>query len=410
MAKLFEHQGKELLRLAGIRIPQGRVAGSLHDAEEIVKQMGGPVVLKVLALHTGRGKLGGIRLVHSAADAQAQAAELFSLGLAGEPVDKILIEEKISGSTEFFAGITLDDRTKGPIMMVSPQGGVDIEALAQRDPEAVGQVEIDYLRGLDAGQVSGVLTDLSFPPASIAPFADALISLWRVFKKYEMTSLEVNPFFYSAKLGMVAGDCKAAVDDYAVFRLPDIQAMIDIPRDFGHAPTKLERQAWLVEKDDFRGTFYFNQLVPKVTEKGFIGYHGGGGGGSMAGLDKMARLGLKPASYVDTSGNPPGSKVYRAVKLILSIPGIQGYLCFSDAVANQDLTVTARGIIKAVKELRPAFPCIVRLVGSRAEEAQRLCREAAQRWGLNLEYYADEKTTAWCIERMKGLIEKGNDQ
>jgi succinyl-CoA synthetase beta subunit len=410
MARLFEHQSKELLKVEGISIPRGNVATSLEDVERTLEEIGEVVAIKALVLHTGRGKLGGIRLVNTADEAYEFAAELFAKGLAGNPVDKILIEQKVSDSDEFFAGITLDDRTKGPLIMVSSRGGVDIETLAQHSPDVIGRMGIDYKTGLDPYLIQDILRDLSFPTSSIAPFSDALERLWKAFKKYEMTSLEVNPFFYSAKQGLVAGDCKANVDDYAVFRLPIIQEMIDIPRDFGHSPTQLERQAWLVEKDDFRGTFYFNQLVTEIKEDGFIGYHGGGGGGTMAGLDKMSKLGLKPASYVDTSGNPPGSKVYRAVKLILSIPGIQGYLCFSDAVAGQDLTVTTRGIIKAVKELRPDFPCIVRLVGSRAEDSQRICQEASRKWGLNLEYYASEKSTAWCIERMKRLIEKGKAQ
>ncbi len=410
MARLFEHQGKALLNEEGLSIPRGRVAGSIGEAEEIIRTMGGRVALKALVLQTGRGKRGGIRLTDGIGEATAAAEELFSRGLDGNPLDKILIEEKVADSEEFLAGITLDDRIKGPVLLFSRQGGVDIEELAQGDPGQIGRIGIDYQKGIDPVLIGRTLQDLSFPADSIPPFTAALEKLWLVFKKYEMTSLEINPFFYSPADGLIAGDCKAMVDDYAVFRLPDIQPMIDIPRDFGHPPTKLERQAWLVEKDDFRGTFYFNQLVPEIKDKGYIGYHGGGGGGSMAGLDKMARLGLKPASYVDTSGNPPGSKVYRAVKLILSIPGIQGYLCFSDAVANQDLTVTARGIIKAVKEILPAFPCIVRLVGSRANESRRLCRAAAEKWGLNLEYYAEERSTAWCIERMKDLIEKGRVQ
>jgi len=404
MARLFEHQGKELLRRYGLNIPRGQVATSVGEVAQFAAGIAGGVVIKAQVLHTGRGKKGGIKITDTAEESRGAASDLFTQGVASNPVDRVLVEERILDAAEYFVGITLDDSIKRPVLMISPQGGEDIEELARYSPDLIGRIEIDYLTGLSLDRARQAVKEIEFPADIAESLAVLLVKFWETFKKYEMTSLEINPLFSSSQRGLVAGDCKATVDDYAFFRHPELEEMIDIPREFSHAPTELEKVAWLVEKDDYRGTFYFSQLVEEIDEDGYIGYHGGGGGGSMAGMDKLKRLGLKAACYVDTSGNPPGSKVYRAVKLILSIPGIQGYLCFSDAVASQDLTVTTRGIIKAVKEIRPDFPAIIRLVGYRSEEAQRLVRETAEKWGLNLEYYGHEKSTLWCIERMKTLI------
>ena len=404
MARLLEHQGKELLRREGLNIPMGQVTSSNEEVVQFAAGIPGGVVVKAQVLYTGRGKKGGIKITNHKEDARFAATDLFDRGLDGKSVERVLVEERIVDAVEYFVGITLDERIKRPVLMISPQGGEDIEELARHSPKAIGRIEIDYLAGLSPDRARQVIEELDFPGTITDSLVKILVNLFEIFKKYDMTSLEINPLFSCQERGLVAGDCKAIVDDYAFFRHPELAEMVDIPREFSHSPTELERVAWLVEKDDYRGTFYFSQLVKEIDEDGYIGYHGGGGGGSMAGMDKLTRLGLKPACYVDTSGNPPGSKVYRAVKLILSIPGIQGYLCFSDAIASQDLTVTAQAIIKAVKEIRPNFPAIIRLVGYRSEEAQRLVGEAATKWGLNLEYYGPERSAVWCIERMKTLI------
>jgi len=407
MAKLFEYQGKELLREKGISIPEGYIAKSVRNVEEIAARFQNGSVVKAQVLRTGRGKSGGIAICENSQEAREVAEKLFGMVMKENHVEVILVEERIEATDEFFFGITLDDQWKGPILILSPDGGINIEELAENTPSNIGRIAIDYLTGIKREELQHVIDSLHFPQKSKLALEKTVMRLYGMFKTYEMTSLEINPLFYSPERGLIAGDCKIAVDDYAVFRHPELNEMIEIPREFSHAPTELEKRAWMVEKDDYRGTFYFSQLVVDIKEKGYVAYHGGGGGGSMACMDKLLKYGLKPACYVDTSGNPSESKIYKAIKIILAIPGIEGYLWISDAVASQDLSIGARALIQALREEKPTFPTVVRLVGYKGDEAKSLVQEAVKKCGLRVEYYTDEVTTEYCIKRMKALIEKG---
>lgn len=407
MAKLFEYQGKELLQKEGISTPEGYIAKSARNVEEIVARFQSGPVVKAQVLRTGRGKSGGIAICENTQEAREVAEKLFGMVIKGNHVEMVLVEERIEATDEFFLGITLDDKWKGPLLILSPEGGIDIEELAENNPSNIGRIAIDYLTGVNREELHHIIDSLHFPQESKILLEEMVIRFYDMFKTYEMTSLEINPLFYSPERGLIAGDCKIAVDDYAVFRHPELNEMIEIPREFSHAPTELEKRAWMVEKDDYRGTFYFSQLVVDIKEKGYVAYHGGGGGGSMAGMDKLLKYGLKPACYVDTSGNPPESKIYKAIKIILVIHGIEGYLWISDAVASQDLSIGARALIQALREEKPTFPTIVRLVGYKGDEAKSLVQESVKKWGLRVEYYTDEVTTEYCIKRMKALIEKG---
>ena len=184
-------------------------------------------------------------------------------------------------------------------------------------------------------------------------------------------------------------------------------------RELGHTPTRLERIAWEIERDDFRGTFYFVEILddksPIANRQSpiRIGFHGAGGGGSMASLDAAQRNGLQPACYVDTSGNPPASKVYRAAKIILSIPEIKGYFLSGSGVASQEQFGLARAVIKAFREVRPNIPAVWRLGGNGEDYAKELVDKYAADLPAPVESYQKNHSADFCAARLRELIESG---
>lgn len=403
MAKLYEYQSKSILAKEKILTPKGILIREPEEARYAESEFPRGAVLKAQVLSTGRGKEGGVRIALNPDEAYPMAKDLFGRVIKGNKVEEILLEERLDIASEYFIGITLSDETKGPVLLLSLEGGVEIEELAEKEPWKIKEIEIDYLNGPDEKEIERTLLEWKVSPDIVRKWLDLSKKLCHVFRTYEMTTLEINPLILTQKGDFIAGDCKATVDDYALFRHPELN-MIDIPRDLGHPPTFLERAAWEVEKEDYRGTFYFAELAEVGEGHGYVGFHGGGGGGTMACLDQLTRNGLKPACYCDTSGNPPASKIYRAIKIILSIPNIEGHLWISDGVASQDLTHGARGLVKALTEMRPKIPIIIRLVGNNDEKAKEIVLKGTEGLGLRLEYYTEEKTTEFCIRRIKEMI------
>jgi succinyl-CoA synthetase beta subunit len=233
--------------------------------------------------------------------------------------------------------------------------------------------------------------------------AKALIKLYKVARQWEARSAEINPLVLKPDGTLIACDCRITVDDYAVFRHPELG--IEIAREFGRPPTQLDKIAWTVEKDDYRGTFYFIEMARGYKRgEGYIGFHGAGGGGSMMSMDALVKRGYKIANFTDTSGNPPASKVYRAAKIILSQPNIDGYFGSGSGVASQEQFHSARGLVKAFWEENLSIPAVVRLGGNREDQAVRILTEYTKDLPAPVEGYKKDDSADFCAERMKTLI------
>jgi succinyl-CoA synthetase beta subunit len=233
--------------------------------------------------------------------------------------------------------------------------------------------------------------------------AGVLLRLYRVARSSEARVAEINPLALTSG-GWTALDCRIAVDDYAVFRHPELG--IEVARELGHPPTTLERIAWMVERDDYRGTFYFIEMPEEREAAGIrIGFQGAGGGGSMASLDAAAAHGLRAADYTDTSGNPPGSKVYRAARIILAQPGLRGYFLSGPGAASQEQFHFARALVKAFREERLSFPAVLRLGGNGEDLAVQIIERYARESGVPVEAYAKDHSADECAKRLRDLIE-----
>jgi succinyl-CoA synthetase beta subunit len=204
---------------------------------------------------------------------------------------------------------------------------------------------------------------------------------------------------------LYAADCRITVDDNAVYRHPELG--IEIAREFDRPPTDLEMVAWQVEKNDYRGTFYFIQMEMGFSKgDGVIGFHGAGGGGSMMSMDAVLNRGYKLANFVDTSGNPPASKVYRAARIILAQEGIDGYFASGSGVASQEQFHSARGLVKAFMEEPLAVPAVIRLGGNAEERAIEILNRAQSQIPAPVEGYGKNDSPEFCAERLDNLVKE----
>ena len=403
MARLFEYQSKELLKQAGIPIPDGMVVSSAEEAAEAAAKLAKPVVLKAQVWATGRAEKGGIKFADSPEEASAAAREMFGLKIKNLSVEKILVEEKIDIESEYFAGLVIDDAEKSPVMIFSSMGGTGIEETAGEHPDKVSRASVDVLKGFREFEARDLIRRTGISGGILTRLSRTLAKFYIVSRKYDARSAEMNPLVLSKQGKVYAADCHFVVDDYAVFRHPDLG--IEVAREFDRPATELEKIAYLVERNDHRGTFYFFQMLDEVSEKeNAIGFNGAGGGGSMMSMDAVLDRGFKLANYCDTSGNPSASKVYRAAKIILSQPNIKGYFASGSGVASQEQFHSARGLTKAFGEEKIAVPAVLRLGGNFEEKAIEILHTYLKDIPGKVEGYGRDDAPEFCAERMKELI------
>ena len=410
MPKLLEYQGKRLLKDSGIPVPAGDVASTPEEAYEIAERLQKGVVIKAQVGVTGRFQAGGIKFVDNADEAKKAASELLGKEIKGLTVEKILVEEKLSVTDELYASVIVDDscKVKGPVLMFSTKGGTGIEEIAADFPEKVISENVDIIQGLTIERTKDLLAGLGVSSPLLEPQSEVVHGLYNAFRKYDARSLEINPIVVTEDGKVYAADCHAVIDDASIFKHPEFQ--IDYPRDLGREPTELERLAWDIEKNDYRGTGYFAQMTLDFKEgDGVVGFHGIGGGGAMLGADALIRHGVKLADYADTSGNPTAAKVYRVVKLIFSQPGIDGYVLMGACIANQEQWHHAHALVRALREEladRPNFPVIILIAGNKETESLEILKQGLKGLPAKVEIYGREYVynVDFIAERMKKLI------
>jgi len=418
MARIYEYQGKEILRKEEIPVPKGRCVTNAEEARTTAQEIGKPVAIKAQVWATGRFKAGGIKFANTPEEAGKVAQKLFGSTIKGLPVEKLLVEEKLSIEREFYIGIIVSNsyKVKGPVVIFSTEGGVGIEEVAARNPEKVATLAVDYLRGVGSEEAKQLLSKFSFDrtlsPELFNELSRTICNLYKAFKEYDARAAEINPLVLTQDQHLYAADCRFTIDDNSVFRHPEFG--IKVPRDMERPPTRLEEIAWAIEEDDYRGTGYFTQMFPKIEGKGWLGFHGIGGGGAMLGASAFVGRGFKIANYADTSGDPTASKVYLVIKSIFSQP-IDGYVLMGACLANQEQWHHAHAIVKALREeakRRPGFPVVILLAGNKEQEAHEIIRnglkDAPLRWELyGRDYIYD---TDFIANRVEELIKLYQDK
>lgn len=402
MARLHEYQGKAVLNARGIEVPRGGVASSPEDAATIARGLGGPAVVKIQAWTTGRKAMGGVVFAGTEGDVREAAKRLLAMKVGNFPVSQVLVEEQLNIAHELFVSLTIDDSSRRPVLLIAGSGGTGIEERAG----SVSRIPCDVREGPSNAALTEAIARAGVPEASLAKLTDVARRVFDAARAVEARSVEINPLVVLADGRVVAADCRMTIDDYAVFRHPELG--IEIARELDHPPTALERIAYRIEQEDHRGTFFFAQMNTRApaSSKGLIGFHGAGGGGSMMSMDAIAAEGFTLANFCDTSGNPSVAKVYRAARIILSQPGLVGYFGSGSGVANQEQFWSAYGLAKAFLELGLDIPAVIRLGGNGEDRAVDILTSACRGLSAKVEGYKKTDPPARIAARFAALVEE----
>jgi len=354
---LYEHQGKDLFERAGIPLPERAVATTPEEAAAAAERLGGHVAVKLQVQMGGRGKGGGVALVHTPKDAATEARRMLQQGFKGAPVTRVLVERLVDIAAQFYAAISLDRSEGTYLAMVSNEGGVDIEEVARTKPDAIRRSYVDAVRGLrpyHTRRLSGHL-----PPGARTGAVSLLTMAYEVLVAFDATLVELNPFVLLSDGSVMALDAKVTVDDNALFRQPDIAKLADsFPVD------PLERRA----KD--AGLQY-------VKLEGEVGIIGNGAGLVMSTLDMVKRAGAEAdaANFLDVGGGASAEVMATSLEVILSDPNVRSVLVnIFGGITRCDLV--AEGILEALERVTPEVPIVVRLDGTNAEEGRRILADA----------------------------------
>lgn len=404
MVKLYEYQGKILLEKGSIIIPKGGRAKTKEEARKIAEEIRRPVVIKAQAWVTGRAQSGGVKFAHDPEETEKMAGQILGMEIKGFKVREVLVEEKLDIDREFYIGMIVDDVAKSPTLIFSSMGGTGIEEIARKHPDKVVRFPINVATGLRGFDAKNILRRLEIRGDVQTKLSDLIVKFYQICRRNEARSGEINPLVLTKQGDMIAADSHIVIDDYAVFRHPELG--IEIGREFDRPPTELEKVAYQVEAKDHRGTFYFLQMEQRFEPRsGYIGFHGAGGGGSMMSMDALLSQGFKIANYCDTSGNPSASKVYRAARIILSQKGIDGYYASGSGVASQEQFHSARGLVKAFREMNLNIPAVIRIGGNSEELAIEILHTYTKDLPSKVEAYGRDTSAVYCAKRLKELTD-----
>ncbi|AVX20902.1 MULTISPECIES: succinate--CoA ligase subunit beta [Carboxydocella] len=399
MGRITENHSKQLIRQFGIPAPQNDVAASPEEAREIAKRFGKPVVLKALVPIGKRGKAGAIKFADTPDEASHLAAELLRMKVASFPVERVLVEEKISIAEEWFVSITIDKSKKAPVIIASTCGGIDVEELSRKWPEKIITYHVDPILGFCDYEAKEIWSELGVKGKLLTKATGVLSKLYRLFDSTDAYLLEINPLVVTTDEDIVAAASVMSVDDSAMYRHPELKDIVQIGSERAWRPlTELEKQMIAVnEADPYRGTARYTEM-----DGGDIGFMCGGGGGSLLSFDALVSFGGKPANYSEVGGNPTEEKVYGLTRGILSKPGVKGLFVAHNITNNTQVDIMAKGIIRALKDLNidpSKFPVVVREAGVNDAVAKELFVNAG------IEYYGDDVTiteaAAKMVQRMK---------
>jgi succinyl-CoA synthetase beta subunit len=400
MARLHEYQGKAILAQAGLAVPRGHVARSPEEAAQAAARLEGPCVVKIQAWTTGRAALGGVAFAETPQEAGDHARRMLQIKVGNFVVTELLVEERLPVARELFVSLSVDDHERQPVLLIGADGGSGIEKRGQ----AVRRIACSVHDGPAVADIDQALASAKFDVQARTALRDAILTLFKVAKSIEARSLEINPLVVTTDGRVVAADCRVTIDDYAVFRHPELG--IDIARELDHPPTPLEKIAYAVEQADQRGTFYFVQMAtaPAADSKGLIGFHGAGGGGSMMAMDAVLNEGFTIANFTDTSGNPSPAKVYRAARIILAQPGLLGYFGSGSGVASQEQYWSAYGLAKAFWEVELTILAVIRLGGNTEDLAVDILQSATKDLSAPIEGYKKTDPPAKIAARFAALV------
>jgi succinyl-CoA synthetase beta subunit len=366
--KIHEYQAKAILARHGVPVPRGEVALSAQEAGEIARRLGGGVVVVKAQIHAGgRGKAGGVKVVKTSEEAEKVAGSLlgqtlvtYQTGPTGQLVGRLLIEEGLAIDRELYLSMLVDRASQTIVMMVSAEGGVEIEEVAAKTPEKIHKEFIIPGIGLQPYQARKLAFALGLQGAQIGKATSMMLALYKAFVATDASMLEINPLITTKAGDLLALDAKINFDDNALYRHPDIKDLRDLA----------EEDPLEVEASKFSLNY--------IRLDGNIGCMVNGAGLAMATMDIIKLAGGMPANFLDVGGGANAEQIRNAFKILMSDKNVKAVLInIFGGILRCD--VLAQGVIAAVKELGVPVPIVIRMKGTNVEEGKRMLAES----GLN---------------------------
>ena len=359
---MLEFQAKRILRAEGVPVPNGRVAANIVDAEQIAKELGGPVTLKAQVLVGGRGLAGGVKFADNAEEARMAAGEILDSKIKGENVQIILIEEKIQIENELYMGVTVDQEARTPTVIASSEGGMEIELVAERFSEKIVQMKTDVYRGLLEYEARSIAKNIGLNPRRALSFSSVLVNLYGIFKKYDAELVEINPLALTIEDNFVAVDAKLNLDDKCAFKHKDLIRALEEevikPTEGRHYREHLAKEAG---------------ISSYVELDGSIGLVSDGAGTGMLALDLVEEYGGKPADFCELGGFMNAEMMRNALDLVSSNPNVKVMLItLIGGLTRMD--EMAKGIVEFIRNRKIKIPIVVRLAGTLQEEGIRILK------------------------------------
>ena len=347
---IHEYQARALFRQAGIPVPDGDVAATPAEVEEIARRLGRGVVVKAQVHAGGRGKAGGVKLAHSPEEARAAAEQILQLTIKDLPVQKVLVAPIVDIASESYVGMIMDRESQRPVIMVSPAGGIDIEEVAETTPEKIFKLAVDPRYGLLSHQAMGLAFFLYDDIKQVRAAARIMEQLYQAFVTNGASLAEINPLITTPAGEVLAIDAKISLDDNVVERRPDLEALRD---ESAEASSEvIAREAGL--------TF--------IKLDGNVGCVVNGAGLAMATMDLVKYYGGEPANFLDIGGSSNPEKVVSALRIITMDPNVKAILfnIFGGITRTDDV---ANGIVAALEQFSVEVPIVIRLTGTNEDQA-----------------------------------------
>jgi len=369
--KIHEYQGKEILRAYNVPVPRGNVASSPQEARQAAAALGGNRWVVKAQIHAGgRGKGGGVQVAASTAEVEQSAATLLGqklvtpqTGPEGRIVQRVLIEEGCDIAQELYCGIVIDRQLGQPVCMVSPVGGMDIEAVAATTPDRIFRESIDVLLGLAPFQARRLVEQLKVGAEAQQALPSLLRKLYAIFYDKDCTLLEINPLILTDVGIPLVLDVKMEFDDNALFRHPDVVALRDLAEE---DPLEVEASKYKLN---------YVKLI------GNIGCIVNGAGLAMATMDIIKLAGAAPANFLDVGGGASVEAVENAFRLLMADPHVQAVLInVFGGILRCD--VFAQGVLQAMANVQVTVPVVVRMEGTNVEEGRRILAESGRNFRI----------------------------
>jgi len=396
--RFYEFEAKALLGQAGVPVAKGGTATTADEAARIAASVGGEVVLKSQVLSGGRMKAGGVKFAATPDEARAAAEHILKLEIGGQMPRCVLIDSKQPVKKEYYAGVIYDAVAKLPVAIFSDMGGIDIEEVAEKNPEHVARVHFSTFQPLQEFKFKELVASLGISGNELNQISRIIARLAKAFLTYGLTLAEINPLAQLDDGSFIALDSHCDMEEEARDQQSAVLDGLGIGREetrLARPPTEFEIRGAEVDASDHRG------VAGRVVEfDGNLGCVIGAGGGSLTIFDALRKHGGKPANYCEIGGNPSVKKTCDLTKLILSKPGVEKICVIMNVVSNTRVDIVARGVIKGVIEsgYDPAEKiAIFRIPGSWEEEGFKIL----EKYGVD---YADR--TVPMSEAARRAVEK----